>query len=386
MNTFLGNTARVAAFMSVAGFLIGIPGCRLSPSKRIPLINEQAEIAEARADRVLAKRVRACRGDPACIQAAHNEHQAAMQLLQAIQNRRIDGELSQAQEAENAWDTWLRSLPPDVRKFWEQLSPFIEKLKKLINRSEGVLVTGALRVLTTDDPDGAAGSGDPAVLTPQAAAANAVSLIGSPDSWEQAYRLTITGSVAYEIVEGDETIATTGVFHLEGMYNGTLRPGDSIGLTGGTVSLFGGELTIRLSTVVGGSNLRIFANGNGFLRIAGFTDHADEWNDTDSGDQVVLEIPVRLEGQDLRISSGGAFVPGHLLLERPRDLIADYDGDGMVNAFDLSAFMADYHSGDPYADVNADGVVDQADLDLFMSEFNDAAAWRQFRTDWSTAP
>lgn len=372
--------------VATTGIAMGIPGCALSPQKRLDVINDQANKAEARADRVLAKKLAACHGDPVCEQNATAEYGQAMSLLQSILDARINGELQHAQDAEDAWDQWLRDLPEVSRKFWEQLSSFIERMKELSVKSEGLLQTSGLRVLVTEGASGSSGGSEPRVLTPEGAASNATSMLASPGSWEELFRLQISGNVDFEFSEGSDTTLTTGVFQLEGNYDGELNPGESIGLTGGTVQLFDGDLVIRLSSVVGASNLRIFNNGNGYLRIAGFTDYDDEWNDTDESDQITLEIPVRLEGQSLRMSTGGEFMPGNLLLWKPRTLISDYNNDGFVNAFDASEFSADYNAAEGYADVNEDGVVDIEDMNLFLSEYQDVVDWNQSRTDWRTAP
>ncbi len=376
--------SRVSFLVSIAGIALGITGCRLTQQQRIDAMNDQADRAEARADRLLDKRLKLCRGDPACEQAASDERATAIILLQAILDARFSGELQQAQAAENAWDEWLRSLPEEVRKSWEQLSSLLEKMKRLSLKSEGILSTSGLVMLSAQSQGGSADANSVNALDHQSAVSHAGSIIGEPGEWEEAFRLSISGSVSLEIAEDGNNTNTTAQFSLRGIYDGTIDPGDSIGLTSGSVNLFGGEMNVRLSSVVGASNLRIFSNGNGFLRIAGFAEHADERNDTDSGDHVILEIPVQLVGQNLLISSNDEFMPGNLFLGRPLDLIADYNSDSLVNFLDLTDFLTDYNSDNDYADVNADGLVDQDDYDLFISEYQDVSAWKVFRTEWST--
>lgn len=49
---------------------------------------------------------------------------------------------------------------------------------------------------------------------------------------------------------------------------------------------------------------------------------------------------------------------------------ADYNGDGLRNFFDISAFIADYNSGSPAADLNSDCLLNFFDISAFIAEFN----------------
>lgn len=49
---------------------------------------------------------------------------------------------------------------------------------------------------------------------------------------------------------------------------------------------------------------------------------------------------------------------------------ADYNGDGLRNFFDLTAFLDDFNVGLPAADINADCTLNFFDLLAFISEFN----------------
>jgi hypothetical protein len=306
-----------------------------------------------------------------------------MRIVRKIRNARVDNVLEDSQESEDEWEQWFQDLTDPAKKLWEPLVDFIRELLEKEVRSDGTLYTTSLRVLTTPEDSGPQGDqAEPLTATDAVAAAS--SLLTEPGSWEQAFRLQISGTVAMEIREGTATTLSDATISLRGIYDGELNPSETIGLTGGTVSLFGGEVTVRLSTLVGASRLQIHSNGNGFLRIAGYTDHADEWNDTDMTDRITIKIPVRLDGQTLIISSDDEFVPGHFYFNEPDNLIADYDDDGYVNAFDISAFLGDFNAADDYADTNGDGIVDQADFDAFMEEYNRSIAWSQFWTNWAT--
>ncbi len=386
MNTFLGNATRVAVVMSVTGFAVGLLGCSLSPERRLEVIREEYRELEREAERTRIKGIRLCRGNFECEQRVQREYNEAMTILRQIRNGRIDNELRQAQDGEDAWSQWVRDLTEPAKKLWAPLIELFRKIKDKDIKTNGTLTTNAMRVLSAPDGNAPQSGSDAEPLTQSEAVEIASSMLTTPGSWEQAFRLQISGNVAVEIREGIETTLTQAIFSLSGIYDGELNPGETIGLTGGTVSLFGGTVVVRLSTVVGASQLQVHSNGNGFLRIAGFTDHANEWNDTDFTDEITIKIPVRLQGQSLVVSTDGAFVPGHYFFSRPDDLIADYDGDGYVNSFDIAAFLADFNAADDYADVNGDGSIDQHDVDYFMQEYNRSIAWNQFWADWSTTP
>jgi len=49
--------------------------------------------------------------------------------------------------------------------------------------------------------------------------------------------------------------------------------------------------------------------------------------------------------------------------------IPDFSGDGMLNFFDISAFINLYSAGDLAADLNLDGALDFSDVSLFLNEF-----------------
>jgi hypothetical protein len=54
----------------------------------------------------------------------------------------------------------------------------------------------------------------------------------------------------------------------------------------------------------------------------------------------------------------------------PRFEIADYDGNGKVDAFDLYNFYFDWVNGKETADINGDGFVDPADVWYFLAIWN----------------
>ena len=49
---------------------------------------------------------------------------------------------------------------------------------------------------------------------------------------------------------------------------------------------------------------------------------------------------------------------------------ADYNGDGLRNFFDISAFIADFNAGSPAADLNTDCLLNFFDISAFIAEFN----------------
>lgn len=49
---------------------------------------------------------------------------------------------------------------------------------------------------------------------------------------------------------------------------------------------------------------------------------------------------------------------------------ADLTGDGVLDFFDVSAFLNAYNAGDPSADLTGDGVMDFFDVSAFLNAFN----------------
>lgn len=50
----------------------------------------------------------------------------------------------------------------------------------------------------------------------------------------------------------------------------------------------------------------------------------------------------------------------------------DYNGDGIRNFFDISAFLNDFNAGNPAADMNTDCALNFFDISIFLNEFNTA--------------
>mgnify|MGYP005844783187 CR=1 FL=1 len=49
--------------------------------------------------------------------------------------------------------------------------------------------------------------------------------------------------------------------------------------------------------------------------------------------------------------------------------LADFNGDGSANFFDVSAFLGAFNAGDPAADINEDGMLNFFDVSMFLSAF-----------------
>ncbi len=50
--------------------------------------------------------------------------------------------------------------------------------------------------------------------------------------------------------------------------------------------------------------------------------------------------------------------------------VADLNGDGVLDFFDVSAFLNAYNSADPQADLNGDGILNFFDVSAFLNEYN----------------
>jgi hypothetical protein len=53
----------------------------------------------------------------------------------------------------------------------------------------------------------------------------------------------------------------------------------------------------------------------------------------------------------------------------PEACVVDFNGDGMLNFFDVSAFLVAYQDTDPIADLNADGFFDFFDVSAFLTAY-----------------
>ena len=65
-----------------------------------------------------------------------------------------------------------------------------------------------------------------------------------------------------------------------------------------------------------------------------------------------------------------ASMTGKLVVEAPASCPADLTGDGMLNFFDVSAFLSAFNSMDPIADFTGDSVFNFFDVSAFLSAFN----------------
>ena len=61
---------------------------------------------------------------------------------------------------------------------------------------------------------------------------------------------------------------------------------------------------------------------------------------------------------------------GKIIVEAPASCPADLTGDGMLNFFDVSAFLSAYNAMDPAADFTGDGMFNFFDVSAFLSAFN----------------
>ncbi len=86
------------------------------------------------------------------------------------------------------------------------------------------------------------------------------------------------------------------------------------------------------------------------------------WERIDSGDAVV------------GISAGNGQDPDFVMSDlssypAPNNCIPDIDGDGVLNFFDISAFVAAFSASDPIADFNDDGLFNFFDISAFVAAF-----------------
>ena len=61
---------------------------------------------------------------------------------------------------------------------------------------------------------------------------------------------------------------------------------------------------------------------------------------------------------------------GKIVVEAPASCPADLTGDGMLNFFDVSAFLSAYNAMDPIADFTGDGMYNFFDVSAFLGAYN----------------
>ena len=71
-----------------------------------------------------------------------------------------------------------------------------------------------------------------------------------------------------------------------------------------------------------------------------------------------------------RNDDGAGFRSGSAYIFNLETCTADLSGDGMLNFFDVSAFLSAYSGGDLLADFNGDGVLNFFDVSAFLNAFN----------------
>jgi hypothetical protein len=87
------------------------------------------------------------------------------------------------------------------------------------------------------------------------------------------------------------------------------------------------------------------------------------WERIDSGDAIV------------GISEGNGVDPDFLESDlssypAPNNCLPDFTGDGVLDFFDVSAFINAYNAADPAADLNGDGVFNFFDVSIFVNAFS----------------
>ena len=65
-----------------------------------------------------------------------------------------------------------------------------------------------------------------------------------------------------------------------------------------------------------------------------------------------------------------AAMTGKIIVEAPAACPADLTGDGMLDFFDVSAFLSAYNAMDPAADFTGDGMYNFFDVSAFLNAFN----------------
>ena len=98
---------------------------------------------------------------------------------------------------------------------------------------------------------------------------------------------------------------------------------------------------------------------------AGGTNNASGGNFTLSGTIGQPDAGAEMTGGQFSLTGG--FWPG---VQNGPDCPGDLNGDGMLNFFDVSAFLTAYNAMDPTADFNNDGMFNFFDVSAFLQAYN----------------
>jgi hypothetical protein len=144
-----------------------------------------------------------------------------------------------------------------------------------------------------------------------------------------------------------------------------------------TVTVAGSSFTLTLDKTCKFNSLVVDQTGKGTLGVRfNFAPGNGSTLPARLPEGAWMAIPVQMttSGTQLLATSGSSALSGWTLFPALPNPIADFDGNGMVNDADMSAFLASWTTGDLSADVNHDGTLSSADYDTLMARWN---YWRQ---------
>lgn len=128
---------------------------------------------------------------------------------------------------------------------------------------------------------------------------------------------------------------------------------------------------IMMSTIAAVSTLALAGPSGGSFEITWYTIDAGGTNNASGGNFTLSGTigqpdagPVMSGGN---FSLAGGFWPG---VDNGPDCPGDLTGDGMLNFFDVSAFLQAYNAMDPIADFNNDGMFNFFDVSAFLQAYN----------------
>ncbi len=99
---------------------------------------------------------------------------------------------------------------------------------------------------------------------------------------------------------------------------------------------------------------------------------ANDWLDLDEDGDTAEPVPFDLDGNARFIDGGSGLATvdiGAYEWQGAMDCPADFTGDGVLNFFDVSAFLQAFGNNDPAADFTDDGILNFFDVSIFLQAF-----------------
>jgi len=120
-----------------------------------------------------------------------------------------------------------------------------------------------------------------------------------------------------------------------------------------------------------GSAYSFLLDANGVLQSSTVLHPSDSAEDSEFGTCIAIDsdgtvIVGAADDDEFFVNGGAAYI-----YHNDAGCVADFNGDGTTNFFDVSAFLAAFQAMDPGADLNGDGTFNFFDISEFLSQFSE---------------